>query len=105
MPSVDVFRVVAMGLAVLALGFSGIALIGQSNWPAVERKLATIEYRLKLIMEHLDIAEPKPEFPSVLQELEQGRKIQAIKLYREQTGVGLKEAKDAVEELARLRGL
>jgi ribosomal protein L7/L12 len=56
-------------------------------------------------MEHLDIAEPKPEFPSVLQKLEQGRKIQAIKLYREQTGVGLKEAKDAVEELARQRGL
>lgn len=28
-----------------------------------------------------------------------GRKIEAIKIYREATGVGLKEAKDAVEEL------
>lgn len=28
-----------------------------------------------------------------------GRKIEAIKLYREVTGIGLKEAKDAVEEL------
>lgn len=28
-----------------------------------------------------------------------GNKIQAIKLYREQTGLGLKEAKDAVEKL------
>ncbi len=28
-----------------------------------------------------------------------GRKIEAIKLYREATGVGLKEAKDAVEEI------
>ena len=28
-----------------------------------------------------------------------GRKIEAIKLYREQTGVGLKEAKDYVESL------
>lgn len=37
--------------------------------------------------------------------LARGRKIQAIKLYREQTGVGLKEAKDAVEARARLRGL
>jgi len=105
MPTVDVFLVVAMAFAVVALGFSGIALTRQSNWPAVERKLATIEHRLKLIMEHLDIAEPQPEYPSVLQELEQGRKIQAIKLYRQQTGVGLKEAKDAVEELARQRGL
>jgi ribosomal protein L7/L12 len=34
-------------------------------------------------------------------ELGAGRKIEAIKLYRERTGVGLKEAKDAVEALER----
>ena len=33
--------------------------------------------------------------------LRRGQKIQAIKLYRERTGVGLKEAKDAVEEIQR----
>ena len=32
--------------------------------------------------------------------LQQGQKIEAIKIYRERTGVGLKEAKDAVEALA-----
>ncbi|MCP2327275.1 ribosomal protein L7/L12 [Hamadaea flava] len=32
--------------------------------------------------------------------LAEGKKIQAIKLYRELTGVGLKEAKDAVEAMA-----
>jgi hypothetical protein len=37
----------------------------------------------------------------VLAELQGGRKIAAIKIYRQQTGLGLKEAKDAVEELAR----
>lgn len=31
--------------------------------------------------------------------LQQGRKIEAIKLYRERTGVGLAEAKDAVEAM------
>ncbi len=30
-----------------------------------------------------------------------GEKIQAIKVYRDMTGLGLKEAKDAVEELER----
>lgn len=30
-----------------------------------------------------------------------GRKIEAIKLYREYSGLGLKDAKDAVEELER----
>ena len=37
--------------------------------------------------------------------LEQGQKIEAIKRYRERTGVGLKEAKDAVEWMAERRGL
>jgi ribosomal protein L7/L12 len=33
--------------------------------------------------------------------LSEGQKIEAIKLYRERTGVGLKEAKDAVEAIQR----
>jgi ribosomal protein L7/L12 len=37
--------------------------------------------------------------------LEQGQKIEAIKRYRERTGVGLKDAKDAVERMAEGRGL
>ena len=37
--------------------------------------------------------------------LQGGKKIGAIKVYRERTGVGLKEAKDAVEAIAAQRGL
>jgi ribosomal protein L7/L12 len=33
--------------------------------------------------------------------IREGRKIDAIKLYREKTGVGLKEAKEAIEQLER----
>ncbi|MBZ0300416.1 MAG: ribosomal protein L7/L12 [Anaerolineae bacterium] len=33
--------------------------------------------------------------------LASGKKIEAIKFYRERTGLGLKEAKDAVEDLER----
>ena len=46
--------------------------------------------------------EPQPdEFESrVLEELRQGRKIGAIKIYREATGQGLKDSKEAVEALA-----
>jgi ribosomal protein L7/L12 len=40
--------------------------------------------------------ERKQEF---LDALSQGQKIQAIKIYREMTGLGLKESKDAVEQL------
>jgi large subunit ribosomal protein L7/L12 len=37
--------------------------------------------------------------------VQQGRKIEAIRVYRKRTGVGLKEAKDAVEDLAARRGI
>ena len=70
------------------------------------QRLAAVERKLDLIMTHLGIREPEPDIPgAVLQELLAGRKIQAIKEYREATGAGLKEAKDAVELLARQRGL
>ena len=61
----------------------------------------------KQAVEALEQGEPPPAGEpadssleaEVLALLEQGRKIQAIKLYRERTGAGLKEAKDAVEAL------
>lgn len=39
--------------------------------------------------------------PAVKNALNAGRKIEAIKIYREENGVGLKEAKDAVDLLER----
>ena len=41
----------------------------------------------------------------VLRLLGERKKIQAIKLYRERTGVGLKDAKDAVEAMATRHGV
>lgn len=42
-----------------------------------------------------------PPWPEVVRLLNADRKIEAIKVYREHTGVGLKEAKDVVEEVDR----
>jgi large subunit ribosomal protein L7/L12 len=44
-------------------------------------------------------------YPDVLAALDGGKLIEAIKLYRAHTNCGLKEAKDAVEALARARGI
>jgi hypothetical protein len=97
--------VVAFGVAgigcLLASVFAGRS--GRLN--AQDRRLATIERRLDLIMKRLEIDDPEPELPDVVAHLERGEKIGAIKAYRERTGAGLKEAKDAVEALARERGL
>jgi ribosomal protein L7/L12 len=50
------------------------------------------------------VAATAPE-QQILQLLAAGKKIAAIKLYREQTHVGLKEAKEAVEALAAQNGI
>lgn len=42
---------------------------------------------------------------AVLEVMRQGRKIEAIKLYRERTGAGLKQAKEAVDALAAEHGI
>ena len=44
-------------------------------------------------------SKPEDQAQRIKDELFGGNKIQAIKIYRQQTGVGLKEAKDAVEKL------
>lgn len=41
--------------------------------------------------------------PGVVEALQQGQKIEAIRLMREQAGLGLKEAKEAVEAYERTR--
>ena len=70
------------------------------------RRLAAIERKLDLVIDHLGLREPEPDAPAVvMQELLAGRKIQAIKVYRAATGATLREAKDAVEALARQRGI
>lgn len=54
---------------------------------------------------HMNNPTPEDHADRIKAALFSGQKILAIKLYREQTGVGLAEAKDAVEKLeADLRG-
>ena len=55
--------------------------------------------------ENIAPASADPLDSQILQLMRAGRKIDAIKLYREQRRVGLKEAKDAVEALAQQHGI
>lgn len=71
----------------------------------LERRVAQLEWALRGAGAP---AEPEPVpsggqpqvSPEVLQLALQGQKIQAIKILREQTGLGLKESKDIVDGLA-----
>ena len=61
-----------------------------------------MQRQLDAIMKHLGLAEPLASRPGALSPqvaalIAAGRKIEAIKLYRQETGEGLKLAKAAVE--------
>jgi ribosomal protein L7/L12 len=83
----------------LALGvLLGIASL-QSRISQADRRVARVEHKLDLVLDHLGLREDDPRLDEVIALARDGKKIQAIKVYREVTGVGLKEAKDAVERL------
>lgn len=83
--------------------FAGGSAAFASLRPSDGARLARVERKLDAILRHLNIAYAEPAGPDGLSEEvraianDPAKKIQAIKLHREQTGVGLKEAKDAVE--------
>ena len=61
-----------------------------------------MQRQIDAIMKHLGLAEPSASRPGALSPqvaalVAAGRKIEAIKLYRQETGEGLKKAKAAVE--------
>ncbi|QIS10185.1 ribosomal protein bL12 [Nocardia arthritidis] len=75
----------------------------------LERRIDLLNYKLDLIIKHLGIQDADAvvlnkssgsysvDLTEVGELMAQGKKIQAIKRYRELTGLGLKDAKDAVE--------
>jgi ribosomal protein L7/L12 len=70
-------------------------------------RLNRLERKVDFLLRELNLVEKEeatlPDFDPVLTEVaelvRQNRKIEAIKLYREMTGVGLKEAKEVVDRL------
>jgi ribosomal protein L7/L12 len=69
-----------------------------------------LEERLKFLYErlNLDYMDPNSDpirSPKIQEALQRGNKIEAIKIYRELTGLGLAEAKQAVDHLESRLGL
>ncbi len=68
--------------------------------PLQSQRIARLEYKINRIARHLGVEDLGDSNP-ILRELWNGNKINAIKLYKEQTGVDLKEAKDVIDALER----
>jgi ribosomal protein L7/L12 len=79
-----------------------LALIANMLW-TIDRRSRRTERNLVALMAHLGVAGSEPPAPSeAVRALaaDPARKIAAIKAYRAETGLGLLEAKEAVERLA-----
>ena len=83
----------------LVIGLVGV-VVWWTSWSAdAGRRLGRLERKVDLILSHLAIDPNQGVDEKVMELMKAGKKIQAIKLYRQQTGCGLKEAKDYVEGL------
>ncbi|MCV2359719.1 MULTISPECIES: ribosomal protein L7/L12 [Roseateles] len=83
-------------LTLLALAIALSQLVG------IHTRLRESEAKLNALLTHMGIkwgqyAEPSDEVKALAKDPK--AKIAAIKAYREQTGLGLKEAKDVIEKL------
>jgi Ribosomal protein L7/L12 C-terminal domain len=73
-------------------------------------RIVRLERQVDFLFRHLgidpDLALDQDDAlpPAMYDLIARGKKIEAIKIYREATGVGLKEAKDAVDAIARRSG-
>src|SRR5690242_15139513 len=96
-------------IVVLILGlFIVIAILG-GRLNAIERRVArlySVEAKQDLLLTHfgLQFDAYKNVPPAVIEALRCGNKIEAIKRYREARAVGLKEAKDFIDEIQRRGG-
>lgn len=81
-------------------------MITETEIQQLRSRVNELEDRLKALYRHLNLeyADPgsDPAMSSQVQDaLRRGNKIEAIKIYREMTGVGLAEAKNAIDKVER----
>ncbi|MGK5627762.1 hypothetical protein [Streptomyces sp. URMC 123] len=90
--------------ALMAASIVLVALIGffpaiTPKLRSVERKVDELDRKLDLICAHLGIDTRHPGLEEVESFLREGKKMSAIKAYRDLTGADLKEAADAIARL------
>jgi ribosomal protein L7/L12 len=94
------YALVGLGTAVI-LGLVVVsASVGRRETERRQIRLAIVERKLDAVLDHLGVEVPEPHVQQVEALLRRGKTIEAIKVYREATGAGLREAKEAVDRLS-----
>ena len=99
------YLVLAIGIGLLMVMVGNVLSAQNRERARTNRRLADIERKVDAIINHLGVVVHDPEQPEVYRLLQKGRRIQAIKLYRERSGSDLATAKNFVDNLARKYGL
>jgi ribosomal protein L7/L12 len=86
---------VAVVLVMVAVGVSTHRRDAQRH----QARLALVERKLDAVLGHLGVEVPEPHLRQVEALVRQGKDVVAIKTYREATGAGLLEAKQAVDRI------
>ncbi|MFE6287433.1 hypothetical protein [Streptomyces sp. NPDC057877] len=83
-----------------------IALIGivtlvtvESRSSRLDRRIRALDRKVDLLLEHLQIRNDDPQLAEVAALARDGQDVAAIRKYREITGAGLLEAKQAVDRM------
>lgn len=84
-------------LAALVVGF----LLGRASKPGSDRNLSHIDRKLTMLTEHFNLKwDPTVGVPEeVLAQVRAGKKVEAIRRYRELTGKSLKDSHELIDEI------
>lgn len=82
----------------------------EAEYLALKSRISELEDKLQFLYRRLNIdyADPNADpalSPQIQEALRRGNKIEAIKIYRELTGVGLAEAKQVIDRIESRLGL
>jgi ribosomal protein L7/L12 len=98
-PGVD-YTLIGLVTAVILVLVAVSTAVSRRETERHQIRLALIERKLDAVLDHLGVEVPEPHLQQVEAMLRRGKTIEAIKAYREATGAGLREAKEAVDRIS-----
>jgi len=82
---------------------------GQQEIALLRQQISRMQAQIDQLYSHLNLTFAEDAFetddPQVIEALKRNNMIEAIKYYREKTGLGLADAKSAVEAIKKRRGI
>jgi ribosomal protein L7/L12 len=84
-------------------------MVSDQDFQQLRSRMIHLEGQVEFLYKHLGVTfvpEAAPgDDPRIIELIQKGKKIDAIKIYRDLTNAGLADAKQAVEEIQRRLGL